>query len=346
MNLDARIQSVMARVLSLPPDDIGPETSFWSIESWDSISHVELIVALEKEFNVRLGAEEAASILDYQSTRETLARLNGGAERTDRDLDSTGVVVLADQLKEFPFPEGCVLLVHSSFRAIGPVKGGPLAVIKALQRVLLEVNGTLVMPTMTGRSQPDYRVDQTATYDMGLLPETFWRMEGVKRSTHPTSSFAAIGPLAEDLLRYHPLDRPEGPEGPLGRMYERDGRILLLGVDHTASTTIHLAEYLENVPYQTLQPVSRLSSSSLHRSMWCISHCARNFNQVGDILNALELIQHLRVGCAEAQYITMRDVVSRTRKLLARDPLAFLCSSAQCSSCQQARMAGQTVSGE
>ena len=336
MNLDTRIQSVMARVLTLAPEDIGPETSFWTIESWDSIRHVELIVALEKEFKVRLGAEEAAGILDYQSTRETLSGLTRGAERSNWDVDSQDVEVLAKQLKELPFPENCVLLVHSSFRAIGPTKGGPLGVIEALRRALSAVNGTLVMPTMTGRNQSDYRVDQTATYDMGLLPETFWRMEDVKRSSHPTSSFAAIGPLADDLLRYHPLDRPEGPEGPLGRMYERDGRILLLGVDHTASTTIHLAEYLQHVPYQTLEPVSGLSSS-----MWCISHCARNFNQVGDILSSLGLIERLRVGCAEAQYMTMREVVSRTRTLLARDPLAFLCVSAECSSCQKARIAGR-----
>jgi len=142
------------------------------------------------------------------------------------------------------------------------------------------------------------------------------------------------------------LDRPEGPDGPLGRMSEHDGRILLLGVDHTASTTIHLAEYLENVPYQTLQPVSCMGSGLSRGYMWCISHCSRNFNQMGAILNAQGLIQRGRVGRAEAQYMTMRDVVSQTRKVLARDPLAFLCAPAECSYCQGARMAVRAVRSE
>ena len=48
----------------------------------------------------------------------------------------------------------------------------------------------------------------------------------------------------------HPPDAPHGLNSPIGRVYELDGQVLLLGIDHTANTTIHLAESLSGVRYR------------------------------------------------------------------------------------------------
>ena len=37
----------------------------------------------------------------------------------------------------------------------------------------------------------------------------------------------------------HPVDLPHGLNSPVGRVYELDGQVLLLGVGHDSNTTIH-----------------------------------------------------------------------------------------------------------
>jgi aminoglycoside 3-N-acetyltransferase len=99
---------------------------------------------------------------------------------------------VVEQLRALGVRQGGVLLVHTSFRAVRPVEGGPLGLIRAL-RLALGSDGTLVMPTMTdGESLFDPR--STPTSGMGITAETFWRQLGVVRSTHPGGSFAAEGP--------------------------------------------------------------------------------------------------------------------------------------------------------
>ena len=43
---------------------------------------------------------------------------------------------VADQLRALGVEEGGVLLVHTSFRAIRPVEGGPLGLIEAIRDAL------------------------------------------------------------------------------------------------------------------------------------------------------------------------------------------------------------------
>ncbi len=52
------------------------------------------------------------------------------------------------QLRSLGVREGAVLLVHTSFRGIGPLEGGADGLIDALM-ASLGPQGTLVMPTMT-----------------------------------------------------------------------------------------------------------------------------------------------------------------------------------------------------
>jgi aminoglycoside 3-N-acetyltransferase len=119
---------------------------------------------------------------------------------------------LVGQLRQLGARPGGVLLVHTSFRAVRPVDGGPLGLITAL-RAAIGPSGTLVMPTMSdGESTFDPR--STPSVGMGSTAELFWRQPGVIRSTHPGASFAAAGPLATDICRPQPLAPPHGPDSP------------------------------------------------------------------------------------------------------------------------------------
>src|SRR5262249_10813290 len=143
---------------------------------------------------------------------------------------------IVQQLVALGVRRGGVLLVHTSFREVRPIAGGPLGLIQAL-RAALGPDGTLVMPAMTdGTTVFDPR--STPTDGMGSTAERFGRHPGALRSTPPGGSFAAEGPLAAQICAPQPLSPPHGPDSPVGRVHELGGQVLLLGVTHSESTTL------------------------------------------------------------------------------------------------------------
>ncbi len=159
---------------------------------------------------------------------------------------------------------GMTLLVHSSLSSIGWVCGGVVSVIKALEDILTP-DGTLVMPAHSSdlsdpahwgnppvpeawwdiirKEMPLYDVGLTPTREMGFIAESFRKQDGVARSGHPSASFCAWGKNRDYILQDSHYDYPQNEKSPLGRVYELDGYILLLGVNHDKNTSFHLAEY-------------------------------------------------------------------------------------------------------
>jgi aminoglycoside N3'-acetyltransferase len=70
----------------------------------------------------------------------------GGGGETTATAVRTGW--LETDLRELGLQSGDQVVVHSSFKSIGPVEGGPVAVVEALLAVL-GPSGTLVLPTFT-----------------------------------------------------------------------------------------------------------------------------------------------------------------------------------------------------
>ena len=244
---------------------------------------------------------------------------------------------IVTQLRTLGVREGGVLLVHTSFRAVRPIEGGPDALIDALREALGPA-GTLVMPTMTdGESVFDPR--STPTLDMGIVAETFWRRPGVRRSTHPGASFAAAGPHAERICAPQPLSPPHGIESPVGHVQELGGQVLLLGVEHSESTTLHLAESIARVPYSVEHPcVVEIDGVATTVMIAESDHCCIGFRQMDAWLRARGLQREGRVGSAHARLCEARDVVRVACEALEKDPLVFLCpASAGCEECDRAR---------
>jgi aminoglycoside 3-N-acetyltransferase len=254
------------------------------------------------------------------------------------DHPLTTAQLVAD-LEQLGVRAGSVLCVHTSLRAVGRVADGPSGVIRAL-RARLGATGTLVMPSMTGGATP-YDPRATPTRDMGIVAETFWRLPGVLRSTHPSSAFAAAGPLAIQITQSHPLEHPQGLDSPIGKVYQHHGWVLLLGVEQDSNTMLHLAEALSNVPYRRIARV-RVREAGVER--WVefaeIDHCCQNFGKIAEPLRTRRQLRSGKVGRAQAHLMRARDVVQVACDLLAADPFAFLCPPGQCQlgeECDEAR---------
>lgn len=248
---------------------------------------------------------------------------------------------LVDQLGALGVAEGDVLLVHTSFRAVRPVEGGPDGLIDAL-RGAIGPAGTLVMPTMTDGSSL-FDPAKTPTHDMGITAERFWRRPGVLRSDHPGASFAAQGPAAEAICAPQPLEPPHGLDSPVGRVHDLDGKVLLLGVGHTENTTVHLAENVAGVPYSVEHPcVVEVDGEPASVMIAETDHCCRGFAEVGAWLTAANLQRVGPVGHASAILCRSRDVVRVVVERLRDDPLRFLCAPPDdCAECDRARASTQ-----
>jgi aminoglycoside N3'-acetyltransferase len=253
---------------------------------------------------------------------------------------------LVEQLRNIGVEPGMTLVVHTSFRAVRPIDGGPAGLIAALTEAI-GPSGTLVMPAMSGSRQPvPFDPAFTPARGMGIVAETFRQLPGVVRSDHPTSSFAARGPLAEVITAHQPLVPDHGPDSPIGRVHEHDGSILLLGVGHDANTTIHLAEHLAGVPYRVRKWTTALVDGEPQRIDYdVIDHCCRNFEFVNGWLDEKGLQREGVVGHAEARFARSRDIVNESMPALQADPLRFLCTSdAGCEECDVARSSVPEVS--
>ncbi len=193
----------------------------------------------------------------------------------ERVTDPVTVDTLVRDLRTLGVEAGETLLVHSSLSALGWVAGDAQAVVDAL-REAVTADGTLVMPTHTPQytdpedwsnppvpadwvdtirdERPPFRPEVTPTRGMGAIPECFRGYPDVRRSRHPLYSFAAWGSEAEAVVEDHELTYAMGEGSPLARVYERDGRVLLLGVGHDVNTSLHLGEYRADID---ADPVTR-----------------------------------------------------------------------------------------
>lgn len=235
---------------------------------------------------------------------------------------------------------GQSVLMHSRLSAVRHwVIGGAPALLEALRRVLdLPARGTLMMPTQTGDNSepsrwlappvpeawwqsvrdhlPAFDPALTPTRGMGTLVETFRTLPGVRRSAHPIGSFAAWGRHADHLLRTQPLEAMFGDQSPLARLYDLDGWVLLLGVDHHSDTSLHLAE--ERAHWIGKTHVREGSAVSVNgERRWVtyemLDYDTEGFGALGDAYEQARAaspdVRHGRVGCAQARFLRQRPLV-------------------------------------
>ena len=172
-------------------------------------------------------------------------------------------------LRSAGLQKGHTVMVHTSLSKIGYVCGGAQAVIEALCEAVGD-EGTLMMPTQSWKNLdpedgvhwdveeeyrqiirdhwPAYDKHITPTNTMGAVAEMFRSWPGAVRSDHPARSVAAWGKHAAYLVSDHDLSNIFGDGSPIGKLYELDGEVLLIGVGYDKNTSLHLADARADYP--------------------------------------------------------------------------------------------------
>lgn len=192
------------------------------------------------------------------------------------------------QLREMGVHPSDTVLMHTSMKAIGEVEGGAEGFLEAMIGYFAE-DGLLIVPTHTwARAYDKNYIGPTLEMDspytcIGLIPSLAAAHPMAHRSLHATHSVAVFGKGAEDYIAGEVLiDTFTSPRGCYGKLYERKGKVLLVGVGHNRNTYLHSCEERMGVP-------NRLSKEPFPTSIRLRS---------GDIIDR-PLHGHLAQGCSD-----------------------------------------------
>ena len=67
-----RIQEIAAGVFGIPADEMPPDASNDTLAGWDSLQHLELMLAIEMEFGVRVSSEAMPALLSLEAIEDYL----------------------------------------------------------------------------------------------------------------------------------------------------------------------------------------------------------------------------------------------------------------------------------
>ena len=245
---------------------------------------------------------------------------------------------LTADLARLGVTSGDVVMVHAACSAVGPVLGGPDAIIAAL-RASVGAQGTLMayldweaawetFKDAEGRIPESLR-PHVLPFDPGLtraarqngaLPEFLRTTPGARRSGNPGASVAALGAKADWLTADHPLDYGYGPGTPLARLVEARGKVLMLGAPLDTMTLLHHAEHLAKlpgkrvirteVPFATPDGIAWRVIEEFDTSDPCVPALPGNFiEQIVSAYLATGAGRQGRVGSAESVLVEAAEIV-------------------------------------
>ena len=242
-------------------------------------------------------------------------------------------------------------IVHASLRTFGAVQGGAEAVLGAL----LESVDALIMPAFTyktmlipevgppnnglvygkhsdlNRMAEPFYADMPVDPLIGTLSEVMRHFQNSVRTAHPILSFTGV--FANDVLNTQTLYNPFAP---IGWLADRDGWVLLVGVDHTVNTSIHYGERLAGRHQFTRWALTR------KRVIEC-----PNFPGCSDGFEAIrpEIAQDIRsmqIGRGFIEATPLHALLQAVEANIKSNPLALLCQRELCERCNAIR---HTVTG-
>jgi aminoglycoside 3-N-acetyltransferase len=238
------------------------------------------------------------------------------------------------------------VIIHTSLSAFGEVRGGAETVLGALSSSF----DTFVMPAFTYKTMitpevgpPDnainygkgkytnlmaeiYHDDMPVDALMGVVAETLRTQPRALRSNHPILSFVGIN--AQEIMD---SQSNKNPLLPIQLLMDRDGWVLLMGVDHTVNTSIHYAEQLAGRKQFIRWALTPKGIIPCQR----FPGCSDGFNAIASHIT--DEVRTIKLGEATIQAIPIGSLINSVCTLLLEDPLALLCSREDCERCNAVR---------
>jgi aminoglycoside 3-N-acetyltransferase len=248
--------------------------------------------------------------------------------------------------RELGLSQGRPAIVHASLSSIGDVRSG----VDALLGALLGATGGLMMPVFTYKTMLTPEVgpeDNGMAYGnqsdanrmaefftpampadrlMGTLAETLRRHPQARRSNHPILSFAGVG--VDQALSAQTMDEPLAP---MQTLLDRDGVVMLIGVDHTVNTSLHLAEKHAG----RKQFVRWALTPQGVQECPAFPGCSDGFNAIAPRLEGIA--RQSKLGQAEITLVPLAGLLHMAEEMIAEDPAALLCARPDCPRCSAVR---------
>lgn len=268
-------------------------------------------------------------------------------------IDMDQLVTAIDNLKLAGRP----IMLHASLRSFGqPVEGGPDAMLDAL--LLCECSvlvpsftepqfGVAPPPSMrpsrngvdyatllkvTAGNEAVYAVDcGLINESMGAIPRCLIGRAEARRGHHPLNSFAALGPLASDLID---SQDPTDVYAPIRTLMDLDGTVLLVGVGLNRMTALHLAEQLSG--RRLFVRWARQANGDV--AMVETGSCSEGFPRLEPFLSDLARIAV--VGDSRWMAYPAREAVHAAAAAMAADQTITQCSDQSCLRCRDSIVGG------
>ncbi len=243
--------------------------------------------------------------------------------------------------------------LHSSLRSFGWIDGGAETVVRAF----LDAGCSLMVPAFADafrippplgmrpqRNGYSYGHEGVAAIgkifdphclevdrDMGTIARAVVHWPGRSRGDHAFQSFAAVGPLAETLVR---TQRAADAFAPLRELADAGGWVLLAGVPYRRLTLLHLAEKLAG-----REPFRRWAyAANGDPAMMEAGGCSEGFDSLRPNLQALE--RRTRVGQSDWIGLPAREVLEVSTQLIRQTPSLTHCAQLSCERCRDALLGG------
>lgn len=306
------------------------------------------------------GGRSSAPITSHGSISQTIRGRTSKPPRHDHGVEAESVDAHAVRqgLRDLGL-SGRAVCVHSSLRSFGRLRGGAAAFVDAC----LSEQCTVVVPTFSwtafavaapidlrpSRNGTDYSWIPSSTgrdpytpdsprldaEEMGAIPADVLKRADHRRGDHPLCSFTAVGPLAAQLVDGQSWTDTYAP---LRELTNRDGAVLLVGVDLTSMTLLHLAEAAAG-----REPFRRWAlgnDGQVHAVP--VGGCSNGFRQ---LRHALDLcMTATQVGASTWLASDASCALSEATAAIRSDPTITMCT-ARCERCVDATAGGPLLPG-
>jgi acyl carrier protein len=78
--MEDKLRAIMAKILRLPAERIGPDAAIGNVPNWDSTAHMRIMLALEDEFGIELNETQMVEMTSLAKIRAVVQELGAAKD--------------------------------------------------------------------------------------------------------------------------------------------------------------------------------------------------------------------------------------------------------------------------